>query len=60
MRSVPGTRYTDPEFLAREEEHVFRKAWVVACPAWRVSKPGDFFCFEQFGASVIVVRDGQG
>ncbi len=60
MRSVPGTRYTDPEFLATEKERVFRQAWVVACPAWRVGKAGDFFCFEQFGASVIVLRDGQG
>ena len=60
MRSIPGTRYTDPDFLAMEKERVFRKAWVVACPVWRVAKAGDFFCFEQFGASVIVMRDGQG
>jgi len=59
MRSIPGTRYTDPEFLELERERVFRRAWVVACPAWRVSKPGDFFSFEQFGASVLIVRDEQ-
>ncbi|MCO4770235.1 MAG: aromatic ring-hydroxylating dioxygenase subunit alpha [Deltaproteobacteria bacterium] len=60
MRSVPGTRYTDPEFLDVEKTRVFRKAWVVACPLWQVAKAGDFFCFEQFGASVIIVRDAQG
>lgn len=60
LRSVPGTRYTDPAFLEREKQHVFRRAWVVACPTRRVERPGDFFCFEQFGASVIVARDRAG
>lgn len=60
MRSVPGTRYTDPEFLELEKERIFRRAWVVACPARRVARPGDFFSFEQFGASILVVRDKAG
>ena len=60
MRSVPGTRYTSADFLQTEKDKVFRRAWLVACPAWRLQKPGDFFVFEQVDASVIILRDGEG
>jgi phenylpropionate dioxygenase-like ring-hydroxylating dioxygenase large terminal subunit len=59
-RTTPASRYSDPGFLDAELRHVFRRAWTVACPEYRVRKPGQHVLVEELGESIVVTRDDQG
>ena len=59
-RTMPPIYYTSPEFLALEEEHIFRKEWVCVGHTGEIPKPGDFFTTELVGEQLIVLRDEHG
>ena len=40
---VPASRYTSPEFAARELQLMWPRVWVVACSVDHVAEPGDYF-----------------
>jgi len=59
-RRAPASRYSDPEFLNREIESVFNRAWLVVGLAYRVQHAGDYFTFDEMGHSIAVIRGGDG
>ena len=60
-RTMPPSYYTSAEFLALEEEYIFRREWVCVGHTGEIPNPGDFFVTELVGESLIVTRgkDGQ-
>ena len=59
-RTMPPAYYTSTEFLALEEEHVFRKEWVCVGHTGEIPNPGDFFTTELVGEQLIVLRAEDG
>jgi len=55
--AMPGSYYTDPGFLACEEEEVLRRQWMCLGHVGEVAKPGDFFTTDLLGEQLIVCRD---
>lgn len=53
---IPGGRYTDPEFLALEREHLWRRSWLFACHTDEIPEPGSFYLFTRTGSPILVVR----
>jgi|GEM_PF-882870 len=60
VRRVESARYTDPAFLEREKEFIFRRAWIAACRISDVERPGSYRCLSYFGESVVVIRAESG
>jgi phenylpropionate dioxygenase-like ring-hydroxylating dioxygenase large terminal subunit len=54
---IPGGRYTDPEFLALEERHLWKKSWLYALHADELPRPGSYRLWRRTGAPIILVRD---
>jgi Rieske 2Fe-2S family protein len=57
---LPGAAFTDPDVLAWELEHVFRREWICAGHASQVSEPGQYLTVELDGDSVLVIADDDG
>ncbi len=57
---IPGGRYTDPEFLALEQQHVWRRSWLFACHTDEIPEPGSFYLFTRTGSPILVVRGKDG
>ena len=57
---IPGGRYTDPDFLALEQQHLWRKSWLYACHADEVPEPGSFYLLKRTGSPILVVRGKDG
>jgi phenylpropionate dioxygenase-like ring-hydroxylating dioxygenase large terminal subunit len=57
---IPTERYLSPEFAALENEHLWPRAWVVACTIDHVADPGDFFELRLGWNSILVVRGDDG
>lgn len=56
--TIPSRCYTDPSFLALEEERVFGRTWQLVGRAEQVSENGQFFTAEIGPESIVVLRDG--
>ena len=57
---VPASRYTSPEFAARELQLMWPRVWVIACSVDHVADPGDYFECRVGPYSVLVVRGDDG
>ena len=53
---IDARRYYDPQFYELEKEKLWPHVWQMACRLQEIEKPGDFFVYEIFDQSVIVVR----
>jgi len=53
---IPAGRYVDPEFLALENEWLWRKAWLYACHADELPEAGCFRLFRRTGSPILVMR----
>ncbi|HCP47974.1 MAG TPA: hypothetical protein DIU15_18180 [Deltaproteobacteria bacterium] len=60
VRRVPSHRYTDSNYLELERQRVFQRAWLAVCRVDDIAQPGSYRTFEQFGESVLVVRNERG
>ena len=60
VRTVPSSHYTDPEHLRREEDEVFKRAWIVVAREEQIPRPGDYVVFDELGESLVAVRDESG
>ncbi len=58
---IPVDRYTDPAYMALEDEKIWSKTWLLAGACCDVEKPGDYFVFEIMRESILVTHadDGQ-
>ncbi|MEL7013905.1 MAG: Rieske (2Fe-2S) protein, partial [Pseudomonadota bacterium] len=54
---LPNAAYWSDEWLALEQEHCFRRAWVFAGAEAELPEPGDMKPIEIGGAPIIVMRD---
>ena len=59
-RTMPPSYYTSAEFLALEEEHIFRKEWVCVGHTGEIPNHGDYFATELVGEQLIVRRAADG
>jgi phenylpropionate dioxygenase-like ring-hydroxylating dioxygenase large terminal subunit len=59
-RAMPKSVYTSPEFLALEQERIFRRDWLCAGRAEALPEPGDYMTMQIAGEPVIVLRDRDG
>ncbi|MBT9385354.1 Rieske 2Fe-2S domain-containing protein [Pseudooceanicola sp. CBS1P-1] len=59
-QAMPVSVYTDPAFLAEEQEKIFAKSWICAGRADGLKNPGDYLTMEISGEPVIVLRDRDG
>ena len=57
---IPAGRYTDPNFLALEREHMWKRAWLYACHADEIPEGGSWKLVRNTGSPVIVLRDLDG
>ncbi len=53
---IPVDRYTDPAFMALEDERLWSKTWLLAGAVCDVAEPGAYFVFENLRESMLVVR----
>lgn len=58
---IPAGRYTDPQFLALEQEHVFGKSWLAVAREEDFPENGSFLVWKKLDKPVLLVRgkDGQ-
>lgn len=54
---MPAGYYTSDDFLALEEEYVFRKDWVCLGRADELKEAGSYYTTEVVGEQLLVVRD---
>jgi phenylpropionate dioxygenase-like ring-hydroxylating dioxygenase large terminal subunit len=57
---VPTPRYFDPAFEQLEKDHVWPKAWQMACRLEQIQNVGDWIEYSNLGQSVIVTRTKDG
>jgi phenylpropionate dioxygenase-like ring-hydroxylating dioxygenase large terminal subunit len=57
-RPIDGSRYWSHDFMAREWDTIWTKAWLIGGLAAQVAKPGDFFTYE-IGRESILVTHGE-
>jgi phenylpropionate dioxygenase-like ring-hydroxylating dioxygenase large terminal subunit len=53
---IPAGRYTDPAFLALEQEHLWQGSWLYALHADELPKPGSFRLWDKTGSPIVIVR----
>jgi choline monooxygenase len=56
-RSMPPAVYTSPEFLALEQERIFRREWLCVGRASTLAHAGDYLTADIDGQPVVVLRD---
>lgn len=59
-RAMPPGVYHSPEFLALEEEEIFRKEWMCVGRAESMPEPGDYIACDILDEPVVVVRGNDG
>lgn len=58
--TLPARFYTDPQFLAREQERIFARTWQIVGRSEQLAKPGDFFTASLAGEPLLLARDAGG
>ena len=48
--------YIDPTVFQLDLERVFSAGWLFAGHACQIKKPGEYFCYEVAGDSLIIIR----
>ena len=57
---ISAARYTSPEFLSLEKEHLFGKTWLLAAHLDEIPEPGCFQRWDITGIPVIIVHTPDG
>ncbi len=59
--SLPGSFYTDPDWLQIERDELFASDWFCVGRVEEIARPGDYFTIDQVGEPILVVhgRDGK-
>jgi phenylpropionate dioxygenase-like ring-hydroxylating dioxygenase large terminal subunit len=53
---IPGGRYTDPDFLALEQQHLWRKSWLYALHVDELPRAGSYRLWRRTGSPIVIVR----
>lgn len=57
---IPKERYTSPEYLRAEWEHLWPRVWLMAGLSSDLPQPGCYFTFDIGSESLLIVRQPQG
>jgi phenylpropionate dioxygenase-like ring-hydroxylating dioxygenase large terminal subunit len=57
---IPASRYTDPEYYAREIDAVFRRVPLMLGASGELREPGSYRALEVMGTPVLLTRDAAG
>jgi len=60
LPDIPAGRYTDPRFYELEQEHLWRKSWLLAGHIDEVPEPGCFRLWDTAGQPVVIVHARSG
>jgi phenylpropionate dioxygenase-like ring-hydroxylating dioxygenase large terminal subunit len=60
LPDLPGGRYTDQRFFDLEQEHIFRRTWLLAAHLDEIPEPGCYMRWENAGEPVILVHGEDG
>ena len=58
--TLPPECYTSRDFYQREIERIFLRNWQFVGRVEQLAAPGEYFCYEGLGGSVILVRGREG
>lgn len=56
LPDIPAGRYVDPQFLALERDHLWRKSWLYACHMDELPTPGSYLLWKKTGTPILIVR----
>jgi phenylpropionate dioxygenase-like ring-hydroxylating dioxygenase large terminal subunit len=56
FHDIPVGRHISDEFWELEQQHLWPRAWVMACRSEDVASPGDYTLFDDLRVPIIVVR----
>ncbi|EGD57962.1 Rieske 2Fe-2S domain protein [Novosphingobium nitrogenifigens DSM 19370] len=59
-RALPGAFYTSPQFLALEEDRLFRDGWLCLGRVDETPDAGDYRTMTVLDEPLLIVRDGEG
>jgi nitrite reductase/ring-hydroxylating ferredoxin subunit len=59
-RAMPGLYYTSPDWLALEQEQLFRREWIAVGHVGEIPEVGDFYTTELIGEPLLIVRTATG
>lgn len=57
---IPTGRYVSPEFFALEQQHLWRRAWLLVARDEDLAEPGSFRTCERTGSPLLLVRGADG
>ena len=57
---IPASRYTSPEWAAREREKMWPRVWLLAGFECDLAEPGSWFTFEIAADSILITRQHDG
>lgn len=57
LPDIPAGRYIDPEFLALERAHLWKRSWLYACHEDELPRAGSFLLTHKTGSPIVIVRD---
>ncbi len=60
VADIPARFYFDPEVVALEKEHLWKRVWQFACRTEAVRNPGDTAVYDIADLSIVVVRGSDG
>ncbi len=60
LPDIPAGRYVDPRFHQLEQDHVWRKSWLLAAHIDEIPEPGCFMLWENAGQPVVIVHAESG
>jgi phenylpropionate dioxygenase-like ring-hydroxylating dioxygenase large terminal subunit len=60
LPDLPGGRYTDQRFYDLEQQHIWRKSWLLAGHIDEIPEPGCFRLWETAGQPVVLVHADSG
>jgi len=60
VRTLAAWTYRDPEFYALEQEHIFRRNWLLAGHVSEMPKPGDYVTLDVADERALVIRGRDG
>jgi len=56
LPDLPAGRYTDPDFFAAEQKHIWSKSWLFAGHTDEIAEPGSYKLWRDSGVPVIIIR----
>ena len=60
LPDMPAARYTNSEYYALEQAHIFRKSWLFAAHLDEVPEPGCFLRWHNAGDPIVIVHGADG